>query len=170
MTMQRLKRGDMSRLHPSKAAHTDVYQPAPITPVQSAKVNDNEVVELRSQVAALTNEKRVLTENLQKETEACKVAEAKEAQALQRAEAAEAAAKEVADVPPVVAVNSLKVTSVTQVRSKENTMRIDCIVEPTTGPLTETVAIYLTVEEGAKLQSKGDTPSDNADDDNDDAE
>ncbi len=194
MTMQRMKRGELSRVAPSKAPHTDVYQPAPRAAAQVAPKGNgsNEVEALQGQLTALraeNKELKLLADAPAPEVDVAQIEELKQTatDAMARAEAAEAkvAALEAREAPgseeldkakedtaaalamaeaaeakvaalearePPAQVGTVKVTTVDQVRSKGNTMRVDCVVEPTEGPLAPNVALYLTLEEGAKLQ------------------
>lgn len=190
MTMQRMKRGDLTRLHPRKAAHTDVYQPAPVAAnVQPAKSGggSEEVAKLHTQLAQLRTENKELR-LLANTTEGTSALEAELGKAKEETAAAvtrftkaeakvvELEAREMPEAPePAAPVDSVNLSTVQQVRSKGNTMRIDCTVEPTDGPLAETVAIYLTLEEGAKLrleepEAEPEEPEEEVKDDDDDDE
>ncbi len=165
-TMQRLKRGDLSRIRPRTAMHTDVFQGTPVAanvqPV--AKGKDVEAVaKLQAQVAALTTENKELS-LLTHTTEAVDAANAELTKVKEQLGAADARAtaaeervgeleaRDPAEAPVVEPVDSVRITNVQQVRVKGNTMRVDFEVEPTEGPLKQTIALYLTVEEGAKLK------------------
>jgi hypothetical protein len=161
--MKRMKRGDMSRVNMRRATHTDVYHPPPVAATRAqapAGSGDGKVQELQTELAKVKADNKKLSNltadssaRLDKAAEETQAAVKRAEAAEQRAEDAEAALKEVpTPAEPPAPVDSVKVQAVKQVRSKGSTMRIDCAVEPTDGPLQAEVAIYLTVEEGAKLR------------------
>ena len=165
MTMQRLKRGDLTRINPRKAMHTDVYQPSPkVAAPVAAPSDDSAVKELQAQLASLKQEKRGLEEQLKIAEGSKRDAVAQAETEKQRAKVAEEKLKEAQEeTPEQEPVNSVKVKEVARVRRRENTMRIDCTVDPTDGPLAEKVAIYLTVEEGEKIRLEEEEESDDTD-------
>lgn len=170
MTMQRLKRGDLSRINPRRAPHTDVYQPAPVAAkVQPVKSGGGaaEVANLQNQLNRVLADNKQLAQKLAatetalslraEENDESKMLAKREEElrmAVTRFKEAEAkvAELEAQEHPKAQVVDSVRIHNVQQVRSKDTTMRIDCTVEPTEGPLAAEVALYLTVEEGAKLR------------------
>lgn len=167
--MQRLKRGDINRISPRHGRPTETFHPAPIAAARTTASPPAAQPQTDPRVARELEEvKKQLAAAQEKCTEINRTCDGL------RAELAEGKSKEAAlekqlegaledlnsATAPAAAVNSVRVQEIQQVRSKGNTMRIDCTVEPTEGPLESTIAIYLTVEEGAKLAPKDEEDGD----------
>ncbi len=139
--IQRLKRGEMSRIDPSKAQHTDVFQPAPAPPYTSESV-EQDVGPLLAEIAQQKRQNEDLRTALtdsQGELDAVKrqLTDARSDE-LKLKEELEAVKTE--ELKPTQGVEIL---SVEEVRKKDGLARLDCVTKPTKGPVGDQVSLYI---------------------------
>jgi len=139
--MQRLKRGDMSRLHPDRAKHTDVYQPAPVQQAPQTTEQSPEVAALQQEVQKQRdriNELQTGQSDLSADNEALK---AQLTDARKEAQELKQALKEVPE--PAAPAQGIEVIRVANARKKDKLIRLDCQTKPTKGPVGTELALYL---------------------------
>lgn len=172
--MQRLRRGELTRMNSRAAVHNDVFMgPAP---EQKSASSNEELGSLQSKLATLKQENADLGNALKKaEATLAKANEDAYIELKENLEEAQAkAAEAVADreklkqelkkqAQPAKGLRVLKITSVST--SDEGLMRIDCEVKPTDGPMGSTVAVIIPTDEVNKLLDDEEADEEDVDDD-----
>ena len=178
--MQRLQRGELTRMSPRAGKHTDVHMGAPtVVPAVTADVNTTgaEVAKLSAQVQQLQKENANLTDQLedaQRNTDSSKLEEALK-DALEKVDTLEAVQAELKSTREKMdalemakmeleeeietaqaketpdPVNGLRVVKINEVTETDDLVRLDCELRPTTGPLASEGALIIPVSEIDKL-------------------
>lgn len=162
--MQRLRRGELSRISTRVGAHTDVHMGAPKEKTAAATGENPAVVKLQQQLQDLQTRNGELEKNLQEAQEALdsqaqddqldkvqQELEAVKAEAAKLAADREELEKQLAEQPEVETATGLRVVKIMEVSETDDLMRIDCEFKPTSGPLGDSGAIILPVSEVDKL-------------------
>jgi len=171
--IQRLQRGELSRINARKGRSTDVYIGPPGGTPQPQATDSNEAMQkLQTENARLQNEAKKAMTEAQVAVEQLKSAQTqvdntqkKLQEQKQRIDELEKAAAEKPEAAPAEPVKGVRILSVEESNEADGLVRLDCKLKPTTGPLGETAAIIIPYDELDKVFDDGeDTPEEPSDD------